>query len=305
MTELTDEQIAREEKFLEGIPRLNIGALFLPPIWGPAHGMWAAILFYPIWLFADNTFYAAFTERTPLAIGIALIVLLTLTVGTVVFAILGQPFAAHRAASLGQDKETYLKRERIWTIASVIAGIAMIAAATYYNLVIRPKVGAARRIAVFCVGNKLMLDDGVGPAVYEELLTRYDIPDNVELFDLGCLSLNMIERVREYDVIITVDAVDGTDADPGTVFRFEPDAMARHSGATASLHDLKLVDLFDAAALLGYEAEGLCLGMQVENPSPAVVTVGLTPKVDAALPLLVETVAGELARLGSPLRARA
>ena len=166
-------------------------------------------------------------------------------------------------------------------------------------------MGAARRIAVFCVGNKLMLDDGVGPAVYEELLTRYDIPDNVELVDLGGLSLTMIERVREYDVIITVDAVDGTDADPGTVFRFEPDAMARHSGATASLHDLKLVDLFDAAALLGYEAEGLCLGMQVENPSPAVVTVGLTPKVDAALPLLVETVAGELARLGSPLRARA
>ena len=97
MTELTDEQIAREEKFLEGIPRLNIGALFLPPIWGPAHGMWAAILFYPIWLFADNTFYAAFTERTPLAIGIALIVLLTLTVGTVVFAILGQPFAEPRS----------------------------------------------------------------------------------------------------------------------------------------------------------------------------------------------------------------
>ena len=45
--------------------------------------------------------------------------------------------------------------------------------------------------------------------------------------------------------------------------------------------------------------------MQVENPSPAVVTVGLTPKVAAALPLLVETVAGELARLGSPLVPRA
>ncbi|WP_101722185.1 hydrogenase maturation protease [Eggerthella timonensis] len=165
-------------------------------------------------------------------------------------------------------------------------------------------MGAPRSIAVFCVGNKLMLDDGVGPAVYEELLKRYEIPDNVELFDLGCLTLNMIERVREYDVIITVDAVDGTDAEPGTVFRFEPDAMARHTGANASLHDLKLVDLFDAATLLGYEAEGLCLGMQVENPSPAMVTVGLTPKVDAALPLLVETVAGELARLGSPLRTR-
>lgn len=142
MTELTDEQIAREERFLEGIPRLNIGALFLPPIWGPGHGMWAAILFYPIWLFADNTFYAAFTERTPLAIVVALVVLVTLTAGTVAFAILGQPFAAHRAAGLGQDKEAYLKRERVWAVACVVAGLAMIAAATYYNLVIRPTVGA-------------------------------------------------------------------------------------------------------------------------------------------------------------------
>lgn len=158
-----------------------------------------------------------------------------------------------------------------------------------------------RRIAVFCVGNKLMLDDGVGPAVYEELHARYDMPDNVELFDVGCLSLNMLDAVRDFDMVLTVDAVDGTDQEPGTVFRFEPDAMARHSGAMASLHDLKLVDLFDAAVLLGYEAQGLCLGMQVENPSPAVITIGLTPKVEAALPLLVETVAGELARVGSPL----
>lgn len=142
MTELTDEQIAREERFLEGIPRVNIGALFLPPIWGPAHGMWATILFYPIWLFADNTFYAAFTERTPLAIVVAVLVLLTLTAGTVAFAIVGQPFAAHRAAGLGVDKEDYLKRERVWAVACVAAGVLMLAGATYYNLVIRPTVGA-------------------------------------------------------------------------------------------------------------------------------------------------------------------
>lgn len=157
------------------------------------------------------------------------------------------------------------------------------------------------KIVVFCVGNKLMLDDGLGPAVYEELLARYEVPDNVQLYDVGCLSLDMLSYVKDCDLVITVDAVDGTGAEPGTVFRFEPDAMARHSGATASLHDLKLVDLFDAAILLGYRSEGLCLGMQVENSSPSRVTIGLTPKVDAALPLLVETVAGELARVGSPL----
>lgn len=157
-------------------------------------------------------------------------------------------------------------------------------------------------IAVLCVGNKLMLDDGIGPAVYEELMANYEIPGNVQLYDIGCLSMDMLFVVDKCDIVITVDAVDGTGKEPGTVFRFPPDAMARHSGATASLHDLKLIDLFDSATLLGYSAEGLCLGMQVENPSPAEVTIGLTQKVYDALPLLVETVVAELHRFGADLK---
>ena len=157
------------------------------------------------------------------------------------------------------------------------------------------------RIAVMCVGNRLMLDDGVGPAVFDEIMESYDVPDDVEVMDLGCLSLAMIDRVREFDVIITVDAVDESGQPAGTVLRYEPDAMARHVGITASLHDLKLIDLFDSASLLGYHAEGLCLGVQVENASPAQATVGLTAPVHDALPLLVDVLVGELARLGHPL----
>ena len=158
--------------------------------------------------------------------------------------------------------------------------------------------------AVFFVGNKLMLDEGVAPAAYEELLARYDVPENVRMFDVGCMSMDMLPYVRDCDFILTVDAIDGTGKEPGTVFRFSPDAIARASGARASLHDLKLADLFDAAALLGYKAEGFCVGMQVENMSPAECVMGLTPAVHAALPLLVETVAAELARRGFPLTRR-
>lgn len=140
--ELTDEEIAREKKFLKGVPRVNIGALFLPPIWGPAHGMWAAILFYPIWLFADNTFYAAFATPSELSIVFAVIVFLLLAAATVVFSIVSQPFAAHRAAERGVSRAKYLSRQRIWAVVSVIVGCVMIAAATYYNLVIRPGLGA-------------------------------------------------------------------------------------------------------------------------------------------------------------------
>lgn len=161
--------------------------------------------------------------------------------------------------------------------------------------------GAPKRIAVFCVGNKLYLDDGVGPAVYEEVLARYDVPANVTFHDVGCMSMDMIESVRENDLIITVDAVDGTGAAPGTVFRFAPQDMARNVQARTSLHDMRLADLFDAAALLGYSSDGVCLGLQVQNRNPVEFMVGLTPAVYDALPLLIDTLLAELAKNGSPL----
>lgn len=139
---LTDEQIAQEQAFLSGIPRINIGALFLPPIWGPAHGFWATILFYPLWLFADNVFYAAYSETSTLSVVIAVLVFVMLLAGTVAFAIVSQPYAAHRAASRGVSKAEYLRRERIWAVVSVMIGFVMLAAATYYNMMIRPNMGA-------------------------------------------------------------------------------------------------------------------------------------------------------------------
>lgn len=139
--ELTDEQIAQEEEFMRGLPRVNLGALLLPPVWGAGHGMMPTILFYPAWLVADNCFYAAWADPTPLSVGAALFVLVTLVAVTVGFALVAQPLAAHRAEGLGVDRATYLRRERRWAVGCALGGAAMIAFATYYNLAIRPTVG--------------------------------------------------------------------------------------------------------------------------------------------------------------------
>jgi len=158
-----------------------------------------------------------------------------------------------------------------------------------------------KRVAVFCVGNRLHLDDGVGPAVYDEVLERFEVPDNVQLFDLGVLTMDMIGYIDSCDAVITVDAMEHSGEEPGTVLRGTPQELAHAQGSALSLHDLRLVDLFDAAILLDYDAEGICLGIQVENTEPELLTEDLTPRVRAALPLLVETLAAELARLGCPL----
>ena len=138
------------------------------------------------------------------------------------------------------------------------------------------------RVAIFCVGNRLHLDDGVGPAVYDEVLRRFDVPENV-------------------DLVITIDAMEHSGEEPGTVLRGKPSDLAQSQGANISLHDLRLVDLFDAAILLDYDAEGLCICVQVEDTEPQYLTEDLTPRVRAAVPLVVDTLAAELAARGVPL----
>lgn len=138
MATLTDEQIAEEEKFLKGLPRMNWGALFLAPVWGPAHGMWAAFLFFVAWLFTDNVIYAATVEPTVMSVALAIAMLVMLVGATVVFSIVAQPLAAHRAEAMGISRETYLRRQRIWAVVGIVVAVAIVLFATWYNLEIRP-----------------------------------------------------------------------------------------------------------------------------------------------------------------------
>ena len=146
MAGLTDEQIAEEEKFLRGLPRVNVGALLLAPVWGPAHWMWPAFLFFVAWLFVDNAIWAASVQPTVMNVVLATVMLVGLVAATVVFAIVAQPFAAHRAEAMGVDRATYLRRQRAWAVAGAVAAVAVVAFATWYNLDMRPAMEAAANL---------------------------------------------------------------------------------------------------------------------------------------------------------------
>lgn len=131
-----------EEISLEGLPPLNLGALFMPPIWGPAHGIWITILYYPAWLLIDNLFYGVYENPQPLTITLAVIAGLILAGVTIVFARASQVYALRRDLSRGKTKEQYRKRQVIWAVTMGILAAVMLGGATYYNLVIRPTIGA-------------------------------------------------------------------------------------------------------------------------------------------------------------------
>lgn len=114
----------------------------MPAIWGPAHGIWITILYYPAWLLLDNLFYGTYSNPRPLFIVLSIIAGIVLAGVTVVFSRASQVYALHRALNSGKTKEQYRRRQFAWAIAMAIVAAVMLAAATYYNLAIRPTLGA-------------------------------------------------------------------------------------------------------------------------------------------------------------------
>ena len=95
-----------------------------------------------MWLLAENLFYGAYSNPQPLTVGLSIVAALVLAFVTIVFARAGQGYACQRALSMGKTKEQYLRSQKKWAVAMVLLAVVMIVAATYYNLVIRPTMGA-------------------------------------------------------------------------------------------------------------------------------------------------------------------
>lgn len=132
-----EKKAAKIDEYLEGMPPINIGALLMPPIWGPAKGLWVTILWYPLWVFADNCLFTWWSQGTPLATIIGILTLVLLIAATVVFAKVSTPVAAMRAIQKGKSKEEFQRGERRWIVIGAILAVLFLGFATYYNLCVR------------------------------------------------------------------------------------------------------------------------------------------------------------------------
>lgn len=139
------------------------------------------------------------------------------------------------------------------------------------------------RILVLGIGNILMMDEGVGNRVATDLQANYVFPSDVVVMDAGTMGLGMMHLFRGVEFLLVADAVDGTGHPAGTVVRVSPEDFAPNQ-VMHSLHDVRLVDVLNAAKMIDIMPEADCIGIQVENMSPAELTIGLSETVEAAIP---------------------
>jgi len=98
-------------------------------------------------------------------------------------------------------------------------------------------------VLVVCVGNSLVGDDGVGPAVFEAL-SSVTLPESVRSELLGVGGISLLEQLEGESLLIVVDAVE-LGSPTGTIHVLDWDDLPGPTGAPISAHDLGIRDALE------------------------------------------------------------
>ncbi len=140
------------------------------------------------------------------------------------------------------------------------------------------------------VGNILLSDEGVGVRVIEAMEGR-ELPDNVELFDGGTASVDLLDSLANRDKVIIIDVVKG-DNEPGTLYRFTPTDITLQRQNLTSLHQVGLLETLTMADYLSCAPrEVVIFGIE---PKEVGWSLELSPEVAQIVPRVIELVLAEL-----------
>ena len=158
------------------------------------------------------------------------------------------------------------------------------------------------RLAVFGLGNVLLHDDAFGPQVISELRSRWIIPDEVVVEDIGTPGLELSTFLAGHERIILVDAVAGG-GPPGTLHSYDRDTIVRHpTGIRLGPHDPSLGETLLTMQLMeDGPSEVLLLGAVPFSTEPG---IGLCDEVRVAASRVAELVVERLRADGNCIEPR-
>jgi hydrogenase maturation protease len=137
-----------------------------------------------------------------------------------------------------------------------------------------------KRILVAGVGNRLMGDDGFGPRV-TDILSNYDLPENVEVRDIGTAGITIATDLSDYDYVIFLDTMN-MDGDFGKIYmsrlKVEEGINGVSDLAKTTLHEVGLEGLLRFSKTIGtLPSKVILIGCKPKNMT---VSLELSPEVE-------------------------
>ncbi len=112
-----------------------------------------------------------------------------------------------------------------------------------------PATAAEPLVLVACIGNSLVADDAVGPAVYERLAAG-SLPAGVRVALLGVGGLSLLDTLHGERVLLVVDAV-RFGAPPGTIHVMDWENIPGAPGLPVTAHGIGVREAIEIGKLIG------------------------------------------------------
>jgi hydrogenase maturation protease len=152
-------------------------------------------------------------------------------------------------------------------------------------------LSSKKPILVLGVGNLLLRDEGFGVHVARRLM-EMDLPPDVEVMDGGTGGFDLLDDIEGRDKVVFIDVV-RVGEEPGTLYRFGPEALQEQSKSFLSLHDIDVGDLLKLIDVLGVKKpEILVIGVEPKDMETA--SLELSPELAAQVPKVIELVRKEI-----------
>ncbi|MCM1985566.1 MAG: hydrogenase maturation protease [Methanococcoides sp.] len=143
-------------------------------------------------------------------------------------------------------------------------------------------------IRIFGCGNPLMGDDGIGVHVIDKLKNMYsDLPNDIELIDMGACGLDMLNFLEGSDHVIIVDAIK-SNGDIGSVHRFELNDLKEYvRDGMFTIHDVGIVDVLSIAEHVQKMPDSIVLfGIEIGQVDD--ISFVLSDKVRACIDVVID-----------------
>jgi hydrogenase maturation protease len=151
------------------------------------------------------------------------------------------------------------------------------------------------KILILGLGNPILSDDGVGPAVARQLKSRLD-PQEATVIEASLGGLNLLDLLVGYDRVIIIDAIKTEGGRPGQIHRLEPGALT-NTRYTSSPHDVNLITAMELGKKLKMAMPSKIDIFAIEVEDTERFSEECTPAVAAAIPVCVDMIVEELSKL--------
>ena len=142
------------------------------------------------------------------------------------------------------------------------------------------------------LGNPILSDDSVGFRIAQALMGRFD-EEEVMVMESDLSGLSLLDLLLGYDKVIIADSIQTREGKVGQVYRLSPEdfAATRHA---VSPHDVNLITALELGKTLGLDMPREIVIFAIEVQDVTTFSESCTPRVERAIPKVVEMVAEEV-----------